>query len=217
MSLHVCLSFTLAAVAEIRQLNRALGPKAFVGAAAIFAVTNYWHTMSKEREEQQGRTIVDAAKGAQIQRLIYSSLIDVAKATNGKLAKVYHFDSKAMVEQYARDSGIPATFYQPGFFMSNIPGQLLSQESPDKPWTLAIPTSETAPFPIFDTEADTGKSFKAIVLKRNEVSKDSKFFSLPYEMFTAPLKGRGMPDFVAEKPLQNFNLMDEVATMLGRN
>lgn len=36
--------------------------KAFSGAAAVFAVTNYWDTMSKEGEEQQGKTIVDAAK-----------------------------------------------------------------------------------------------------------------------------------------------------------
>ncbi|KAK4076556.1 uncharacterized protein Triagg1_4159 [Trichoderma aggressivum f. europaeum] len=211
--------------------------KAFSGAAAIFAVTNYWDTMSKEREEQQGRTIVDAAKDARVQHFIYSSLIDVAKATNGKLLNVYHFDSKAVVEQYARDAGIPATFFQPGFFMSNIPGQLLAQESPEKPWTLAVPTPETAPFPMFDAEADTGKFVKAIILKRDEVlgkrvlgatayqtpaeilvdfksafpnaSKDAKFFSLPHEMFTATLKGQGMPDFAAEELLQNFRLMDE--------
>ncbi|QYT03421.1 NmrA domain-containing protein [Trichoderma simmonsii] len=193
--------------------------------------------MSKEREEQQGRTIVDAAKDARVQHFIYSSLIDVAKATNGKLANVYHFDSKAAVEQYARDAGIPATFFQPGFFMSNIPGQLLAQESPEKPWTLALPTPETAPFPMFDAEADTGKFVKAIILKRDEVlgkrvlgatayqtpaeiladfksafpnaGKDAKFFSLPHEMFTATLKGQGMPDFAAEELLQNFRLMDE--------
>ncbi|KAK1248883.1 hypothetical protein MKX08_007103 [Trichoderma sp. CBMAI-0020] len=211
--------------------------KAFSGAAAVFAVTNYWDTMSKDVEEQQGRTIVDAAKGAQVQHFIYSSLIDVAKATNGKLAKVYHFDSKATVEQYARDSGISATFFQPGFFMSNLPGQMLSQESPDKPWTLALPTPETAPFPMFDAEADTGKFVKAIVLKRDEVlgkrvlgattyqtptemladfkttfpnaSKDAQFFSLPHETFTAALKAKGMPDFAAEELLQNFRLMNE--------
>ncbi|RFU78356.1 hypothetical protein TARUN_3878 [Trichoderma arundinaceum] len=211
--------------------------KAFSGAAAVFAVTNYWETMSKEREEHQGRRIVDAAKDAQVQHFIYSSLIDVAKATHGNLSNVYHFDSKATVEQYARDLGIPATFFQPGFFMSNIPGQLLSQEAPDKPWTLSIPTSGTAPFPLFDAETDTGKFVKAIVLKRDELlgkrvlgatayktpaeilndfkatfpnaGKDAQFFSVPHELFKAGLKGRGLPEFAAEELLENFRLMDE--------
>ncbi|KAM0254472.1 hypothetical protein ACHAQJ_006754 [Trichoderma viride] len=210
---------------------------AFSGATAIFAVTNYWETMSKEREEQQGRAMVDAAKDAQVQHFIYSSLIDVTKATSGKLANVYHFDSKAMVEQYARDVGIPATFLQPGFFMSNIPGQLLAQEAPDKPWILSIPTPETAAFPLFDAEADTGKYVKAIVMKRDELlgkrvlgatsyktpaeiladfkiafpnaGRDAKFFSVPHEMFKAGLKGQGMPNFAAEELLENFRLMDE--------
>lgn len=90
---------------------------------------------------------------------------------------------------------------------------------------------------MFDAEADTGKFVKAIILKRDEVlgkrvlgatayqtpaeiladfksafpnaGKDAKFFSLPHEMFTATLKGQGMPDFAAEELLQNFRLMDE--------
>jgi hypothetical protein len=36
--------------------------KAFTGATAAFAMTNYWEKMSVDAEIQQGRNIVDAAK-----------------------------------------------------------------------------------------------------------------------------------------------------------
>ena len=36
--------------------------KAFQGAEAVFAVTNYWETMNKEKEVQQGKNMADAAK-----------------------------------------------------------------------------------------------------------------------------------------------------------
>ena len=36
--------------------------KAFQDAEAVFAVTNYWDTMSKEKEVQQGKNMADAAK-----------------------------------------------------------------------------------------------------------------------------------------------------------
>lgn len=87
------------------------------------------------------------------------------QVTNGKLPHVYHFDSKALVEEYVREQGLPATFFMPGFYMSNIPGGMMRPLPPDGAWTLALPAPETAPFPLFATE-DTGKWIKAIVLKQ---------------------------------------------------
>lgn len=87
--------------------------------------------------------------------------------TNGKLPHVYHFDSKAIVEEYVREQGLPATFFLPGFYMSNIPGGMMRPLPPDGAWTLALPAPETAPFPLYATE-DTGKWIKAIVLKQQQ-------------------------------------------------
>lgn len=158
--------------------------------------------------------------------------------TNGKLPHVYHFDSKAMVEDYVREIGLPATFFMPGFFMSNIPGGMMRPLPPNNNWTLALPVPETAPFPMFDAE-DTGKWVKAIVLKRDEpgmlgrqvyaatnystpteILKTFKaifpeagatagFFSTPHDKFLEGLAGMGMPDFAAEEMLENMRLMDE--------
>lgn len=158
--------------------------------------------------------------------------------TGGKLPKVYHFDSKALVEEYVRSLGIPSTFFMPGFFMSNLPGGMFRALPPNNAWTLALPVPEHAPFPLFDP-ADTGKWVKAIVLRRNEpgilgrqvyaatdyytpadIVREFKatfpeagatavFFSTPHEKFLEALKGSGMPDFASEEMLENLRLMDE--------
>ena len=42
--------------------------------------------------------------------------------SNGALSRAYHFDSKAVVEEYVRELGIPASFFMPGFYMPVIAG-----------------------------------------------------------------------------------------------
>ena len=49
------------------------------GAAAVFAVTNYWEKMDKQHEVTQGKALVDAAKETGVQQFIWSSLINVTK------------------------------------------------------------------------------------------------------------------------------------------
>jgi uncharacterized protein YbjT (DUF2867 family) len=67
--------------------------------------------------------MADASKAAGVDRFIWSSLPNVSKETHGELTAVKHFDSKAAVEEYVRGTGQPASFFMPGFFMSNsLPG-----------------------------------------------------------------------------------------------
>lgn len=56
----------------------------------------------------------------------------------------------------------------PGFYMSNLPGQMLKQSSEDNTYTLGLPIAPTAPIPLYDTR-DTGLYVKAIVSNRNEL------------------------------------------------
>ncbi len=79
---------------------------------------------------------------------------------------MYHFESKAEVEVYVRELGIPATFFLAGFFMSNMPSQVIVQTSPDNAWTFVLPAAAHTQFPTFDTR-DTGKWVKAIVRNRD--------------------------------------------------
>lgn len=208
--------------------------KAVQGASAVFAVTNYWEKLDQKLEVQQGKNLVDASKEAGVQQFIWSSLVDVNKLSKGKLPNVYHFDSKAQVEEYARSVGLPSTFFMPGFYMSNIPGQMFRLDN-DK-WTFALPVPGTAPIPVFNT-ADTGKFVKAAVLHRDatlgkrllgatayvtadevvesfkkafpEAGKTASYYQLPEDTYRDILKGAGMPDFAAQELLENMLLLDQ--------
>lgn len=55
---------------------------AIKGAYAVFAVTNYWESMSANVEMKQGKAMADAAKEAGVQHFVWSSLMDVTKRKN---------------------------------------------------------------------------------------------------------------------------------------
>ena len=93
----------------------------------------------------------------------------MTKLTGGKFPNVDHFDSKAAVEQYIRDLGIPATFFMPGFFMSNFPGGMFRQLPPSNDWTVALPMPAGTPIPFLDAGDDTGKFVKGILTHRDKV------------------------------------------------
>ncbi|KAK0640814.1 NmrA-like family-domain-containing protein [Cercophora newfieldiana] len=209
---------------------------AMQGAAAVFAVTNYWEKMDAKLEVQQGKNLVDAAKETNVQQFIWSSLLNINKLSKGALPNVYHFDSKADVEEYAREVGIPATYFMPGFYMSNIPGGMFRRSPPNNAFTFALPVGPSAQIPLFDA-ADAGKYIKAAVLHRDELlgkrllaateyltvtqiveafkkafpeaGKDATFYSMPAEQFKGIFLARGMPDFAAQEFLENMLLLDQ--------
>jgi uncharacterized protein YbjT (DUF2867 family) len=157
--------------------------------------------------------------------------------SNGKLPHVYHFDSKAQVEEYARSVDIPATFFLPGFYMSNIPGGSMRQNPANgNAWTFSLPVPATTRIPLFDP-ADTGKFIKAAVLNRDKVlgkrilgatayvtaadvvegfkrvfpeaGKTASYQQLSEEEYKAALMGKGMPEFIAQELLENMLLLDQ--------
>lgn len=88
--------------------------------------------------------------------------------TNGAFPGVYHFDSKAEVEKYIRTLPIPASFFMPGFYMSNIPGGMIAPDPSTKEYAFNFPAPESTPIPLFDAADDTGKFVKAILTHREE-------------------------------------------------
>lgn len=128
------------------------------GAHTVFLVTNFWESASADTEISQGKAVTDASKEAGVKHIIFSSLIHVTEATNGKLTHVSHFDSKADIEKYIRASDIPATFVLPGFFMSNFFDFMKKNE--DGSFTFALPVSgDKAQVPMFDAAGDTGQCY----------------------------------------------------------
>jgi uncharacterized protein YbjT (DUF2867 family) len=132
--------------------------KAVDGAHTVYLVTNFWETMSAKPEILQGKLVTDACNKAGVQHLIFSSLINAAKATEGRLVNITHFDGKAEVEEYIRESGIPASFVMPGIFMTEIFSFIRKQE--DGSFILAIPVSPGTVAPWIDAGIDTGGIFQ---------------------------------------------------------
>ncbi|KAL5611741.1 uncharacterized protein BROUX77_001897 [Berkeleyomyces rouxiae] len=144
---------------------------AMTGAHTVYAVTNYWDPsiMNKEKDVAVGKDLADAARETGVEHYIWSSLKHVTRLSNGALSNVHHFDSKAEIEDYIRAQKIPATFFLPGFYMSNLSFGMLSNQSPSGDWTLSMPVPASAPVPLFDAAEDTGKFVKAIVLNREKL------------------------------------------------
>lgn len=127
------------------------------GAHTVFLVTNYWESKSAKVEVNQGKAVTDASKAAGVKHIIFSSLIHASKASKGRLSHIQHFDSKADIETYIRDSGVPGTFVLPGFFMSNFLGMIRKNED-GKGYTLAMPVDgDKGKAPAYDSSKDTGK------------------------------------------------------------
>jgi uncharacterized protein YbjT (DUF2867 family) len=149
---------------------------AISGSYAVFAVTNYWETMSKANEVQQGKNVVDISKAAGVKHLIWASLPHVTKLTGGELKHVAHFDSKAEIEEYIEGikggSGMVASYWMPGFFMSNLKEMIKPNPKTGTP-TLKMPwDAEKTQVALLDVVGDTGKFVAGLLLADDPKSVD---------------------------------------------
>lgn len=142
--------------------------KAISGSSAVFCVTNYWESMSKETEVKQGKNVADISKEVGVKHLIWSSLPHAIKLTNGELSHIEHFDGKAEIEEYIESikggSGMVASYWRPGFFMSNIKGMIQADQSTGLPtWKMPFSVEKTQ-VALLDVVGDTGKFVAGLLL-----------------------------------------------------
>ncbi|MZD03947.1 NmrA family NAD(P)-binding protein, partial [Streptomyces sp. SID5785] len=81
---------------------------------ALFAVTTPFGT-DVTVEARQGRALVDAAAAARVGHIVFTSAAHADRATG-----VPHYDSKYLVEQHLRASGVAWTVLGPAAFMDNF-------------------------------------------------------------------------------------------------
>lgn len=87
--------------------------QAVAGAYGVFSVQTFTED-DFDLEVRQGNAIAQAAKMAGIEHFIYSSVGSADLKTG-----VPHFDSKAKVEAYIQEIGLPYTILRPVFLMEN--------------------------------------------------------------------------------------------------
>lgn len=154
--------------------------------------------------------------------------------TNNKITGVLHFDSKAIVEDYIRSLGMPATFFIPAIFMHYILLQLQPTGPDSKTYKLVIPISDTTQIPYISITSDAGKYLKAILLNRSsllgkqvlaaesshnslEVVKilqekgglDVEFVQALEGQYRAALGSKGFPDWLQDDLLANLKYIEE--------
>jgi uncharacterized protein YbjT (DUF2867 family) len=112
--------------------------RAFEGAYGAFCVTNYWESMSPDKEISQAKNLADASKASGLQHVIWSTLEDTrlrVPLTDDRMPtlqgrfKVPHFDTKGESDAFfdlSRTTLLAASFYWDnlvGVGMGPKPGQ----------------------------------------------------------------------------------------------
>jgi len=206
---------------------------AIKGSSVVFGVTNFWEKMDGNVEFEQGKLLADASKEANVERFIFSSLPYVSKETNGKLSGMTHFDSKAKVEEYAREIGVPGTYFMPGPFMSFMFDNFKKDES--GAYAISTPIDPKAQVHLIDVKEDAGNFVAAVLLQLPETlnkrvlgtagtitptqlvedfkaatGKDAKLVHISYETFKSFL-----PPPVADELTENMQLIESPGYYVG--
>ena len=87
---------------------------ALKGVKKVFLMTTFFEE-GMEADVQQGITMVDAAKAAGVEHLVFTSVGSAHRKTG-----IPHFETKWQVEQHIQKIGLPATILRPTAFMDNF-------------------------------------------------------------------------------------------------
>ncbi|XP_064616574.1 nmrA-like family domain-containing protein 1 [Liolophura sinensis] len=109
---------------------------ALKGAYGCFVVTNYWDHFDAARETKQGKDAVDAAKEVGIKHFVYSGLENVQRTLG---IPCEHFDSKAAVEEYLQQSGLPFTSVRFSLYFDNFTTILVPTKVGENKFALNLP------------------------------------------------------------------------------
>lgn len=107
--------------------------QAMRGVDAVFAVATPFQEGGLEAEVRHGRHLIDAAKLARVKHFLYSSVAGADLPTG-----VPHFETKTLLEEQLRGSGLPYTIVAPVFLMENFLGPDYAQRLHEGQLALAL-------------------------------------------------------------------------------
>ena len=103
--------------------------RAFEGAQAVYAMTDFWSHGSPEREIAQAARIASAARAAGVAHVVWSTLEDTREhmslddprmPTLQDRYKVPHLDAKGEANRFFAESGVPTTCLYLSFYWDNL-------------------------------------------------------------------------------------------------
>ncbi|WP_327353486.1 NmrA/HSCARG family protein [Streptomyces sp. NBC_01304] len=116
------------------------------GAYGVFSVQPLaYEPETLANEIRQGKAVADAAKGAAVAHLVYSSVGGAERNTG-----IDHFETKAEIERYIAESGLPATVLRPVFFMNNLLHYAAADADGER--VMRLPVKAEKPMQLIATE-----------------------------------------------------------------
>lgn len=164
-----------------KDVNHALIAEVFRGATLAFVNTTFWGD-----ELAIGIALADAAKRANIQHYIYSSMPNY-HLINPEWPSLPLYSAKAEIESYIRNLGLPATFVYTGIYNNNftsLPYPLFQMElKDDGSFVWQAPFNKNVKLPWLDAEHDVGPAI--LQLFKDGISKwKNQRIALAFEMLT---------------------------------
>ncbi|HEY8959653.1 NmrA/HSCARG family protein [Chitinophaga sp.] len=151
---------------------------AFKDAHGVFVVTNFWEGAD---ELAQGDIAVKAAKKANVNHFVWSTLPNVEKISNGQFV-VPQFTGKAKVDSLVRNAGFANyTFVQPPFYFQNFKGHTAPQQQQDGSIGWMLPIDPNKKVIHMGDISDLGKVVAGAFLNPGKVGKGS-YLSLATEL-----------------------------------
>ncbi len=113
-----------------------LDDPASIVAAAQGAYGIYSVQSANDNEIAQGKNVADAAKAANVQHLVYSSVGGVESQNRFYVEHGWGPIDKWLIEQHIHDLGVPATILRPAGFMEDFtsPARFFQNGSLNVPW-----------------------------------------------------------------------------------
>jgi uncharacterized protein YbjT (DUF2867 family) len=115
---------------------------AIAGCDAVFAVTNWWELFDSAKEFVHGRNLVDAAVDTNVLQFMFSTLPSAQQISGGKIP-VPHLDSKKVIEDYARNRGLNAVYFNVAFYFENFINFQMLQRQADGTLAFGFPQGDT--------------------------------------------------------------------------
>ena len=153
--------------------NRSTIEAALKGVDSVFSLSTIGSNGMGEFE--QGKLIADSAMKQGVKYIIWSSLPNVGRISQGKLRNVKHFDEKAKVEDYIRGLQIKSSFISPAFYFQNFTN-ILKPVPIDGGFGVFNIVKPNAKFPCIDIEHDFG-AFVGAILSSPERLADKKLLA----------------------------------------
>ncbi|MGA8052674.1 MAG: NmrA/HSCARG family protein [Burkholderiales bacterium] len=126
--------------------------RAFAGAHGAYCVTFFWDHFSPEKELAQARAMAQAAKGAGLRHVVWSTLEDTRKRVpldDARMPtlmgryKVPHFDAKGEANAFFTELGVPTTFLLTSFYWDNfISFGMGPKKGPDGKLAITLPMGD---------------------------------------------------------------------------